>query len=111
MLWSVNLGRGGLVGRVLGADGGWWGGWRVVKGGRWKMKDQIEGKGEEGGGEKKGKDVQMRAHGFLGSDVVDVSPGDAETAGGSGEAARAGAGGGDGAEVGAVGGVAEVEGT
>jgi len=52
----------------------------------------------------------MRAHGFLGSDMEDVSAGDAETAGGSGEAARARAGGGDGAEVGAVGGVAEVEG-
>ncbi len=52
----------------------------------------------------------MRSHGFLSSNVVDVSAGDAETAGGSGQAARAGAGGGDGAEVGAVGGVAEVEG-
>jgi len=61
-------------------------------------------------GHKGRTDVQMRTHGFLSGNVVDVSAGDAETAGGSGEAARARAGGGDGAEVAAVGGVAEVEG-
>lgn len=62
----------------------------------------------------------MRAHGFLGGDMVDVSAGDAETAvvvvvvvvvghGGTGAAAEAVAGGIDGGEVGGEGGVAEVE--
>jgi len=56
------------------------------------------------------KDIQMRAHGFLSSDMIDVSASDAKTARRSGEAAWARAGGGDGAEVGAVGGVPEIEG-
>lgn len=49
---------------------------------------------------------QMRAHGFLRRDVVDVCARDAETAG---PAADAAAGRGDGGEVGGVGGVSEVE--
>jgi len=77
------------------------GGLREGKGG--------EGLGGRGEGGKECEDVQMRAHGFLRSDVVDVRAGDAETARRSGKAARARAGGGDGSEVGAVGGVAEVE--
>lgn len=51
----------------------------------------------------------MRTHGFLGSNVVDVSAGDAETARRGGETARARTEGGDGPEVGAVAGVPEVE--